>query len=299
MAVTDDLDRYQGLRHDLLSPADERKFCYALVKARQQGDVQEVRRLKALLLRHNMRLVLQIAHRIPGLPLADRMQWGAMGFLHALDKYEPDRELKLSTYAVFWIRQHISRATSNLGSGIRVPVHLQNELRRVLRARERYRVLHAGREPTESQLVRLTKLPKGRVRACLRPLPWQDPLSLDAPVPSDEDGASYGSRVAGNTPDAEQVFLRAERDKVAKALFDELDERAKYVLGQRLQDTTLQEIGGILGISRERVRQIEAKALVRLRARVARLPARIEREWYGLLSPETGAARGPRQASLG
>jgi RNA polymerase primary sigma factor len=188
--------------------------------------------------------------------------------MKAVDRFQFRRGFKFSTYATWWIRQGITRAVADYGRTIRLPVHVVEALGKVERARREFREKH-GREPGERDLARRLDMPADKVRLLLDSAKL--PLSLDAST-HDEDDRDLGERVASRAIESpEDELLRGElADRVEQALA-RLDDREKEVLRMRFglasdHECTLAEVARRFNLSRERVRQIEARALAKLRA---------------------------------
>jgi RNA polymerase primary sigma factor len=264
-ATTDSLQLFlnEAGRYPLLTAAQE----VELAKAIETGD----KRAKDLLVNSNLRLVVSIAKRYQGhgLMLLDLIQEGIIGLIRAAEKFDWRKGFKFSTYATWWIRQAVQRGVANKARVIRIPVHIVEREQKISRA-ERELVAKLERAPTDEELAKKAKLPVKQVRevrAAARAV-----ASLDKPV-GEDDSASYGDLFASSeaTPD-EQVEVQL----TAKALHDavaELPEREQQILNLRYGLTgeadpkSLEEIGRILGVTRERVRQLEAEALRRLAER--------------------------------
>ena len=232
---------------------------------RELGDAEARRRLCEA----NLRLVVSVAKRYAGrgLPFLDLIQEGNLGLMKAAEKFEPERGFKFSTYATWWIRQSITRAIADQGRTIRIPVHLVESINRVKKTASD--LLHQnGREPTPAEIaVRLDMEPE-RVSQLLQLS--QEPVSLEAPVGEEED-ARVEDFVRDDTAgvpadEAGRQMLHRELTSVLSSLTD----REQRVLSLRfgLEDgrpRTLEELGQEFHVTRERVRQIEAKALRKLR----------------------------------
>jgi RNA polymerase primary sigma factor len=242
----------------------------ALVAELQRG-AREAERAKQEMIQANLRLVAWIARRHVnrGLPLMDLIQEGNIGLMRAVEKFDWRRGYKFSTYATWWIRQACTRALVDQGHLIRIPSHMTDEARRVMRAQHQL-LAELGREPGEAELAARLGVPQARVRAVLELV--RDPVSLDAPLGEDGD-ATIGDLVADDaavTPHeaAAQAELRAATDDALSRLTPREADilRLRFGVGSA-GEHTLEEVGRKYQVTRERIRQIEAKALKKLAQR--------------------------------
>ena len=245
----------------LLSAEEEQ----TLARAARAGDADARRRLSEA----TLRLVVSVAKRYAGrgLPFLDLIQEGNLGLMKAAEKFEPDRGFKFSTYATWWIRQSITRAIADQGRTIRIPVHLVEHINRVRKtAGELLR--KNGREPTAEEIAVRLEMEPDRVRELLQLA--QEPVSLETPVGEEEDAhlEDFIQDEEAGVPvdEAGRQLLRRELMSVLKSLTPR--EERVITLRFGLDDgrpRTLEELGKEFNVTRERIRQIEAKALRKLR----------------------------------
>ncbi|MPZ22552.1 MAG: sigma-70 family RNA polymerase sigma factor [Dehalococcoidia bacterium] len=250
---------------DTLPHVDLKQLARRLARIVRQGHQNQQHAAQA-----NLRLVVSIARRYlgRGLPLLDLIQEGNTGLLRGVEKFEYRRGFKFSTYATWWIRQAITRAIADQARTIRVPVHMHDMIRHYKRASsDLHRML--GREPSVPELAQVLEMTEDRVRE-IEQAARREPISLERPI-SEEEDLDLGSVLTDEdamSPE-EEAARTVLREQVRDAL-DSLGERERRVLVLRFgiedgRTRTLEEVGKALGVTRERVRQIESKALQQLR----------------------------------
>ena len=245
----------------LLTPAEERE----LARRKDEGDEWAKRRL----IECNLRLVMSITRNYvnSGVPLLDLIQEGNLGLIRAVEKFDYSMGFKLSTYATWWIRQAVTRAIADQGRTIRLPVHVVDQVRRVMRAR-RVLTQKLNRDPLPEEIAAESGIELKRVHELFDLV--EDPVSLETPV---GDGDSmYGDMLEDeNAEQPDTVLAELLRSVELKEALSSLNERMRHVLELRFGlngqvPRTLEEVGAELGVTRERVRQLESRALRELQA---------------------------------
>jgi RNA polymerase primary sigma factor len=265
-AYDDSLEYYFRQIHDipLLTPEEE----IQLAKRIKKGDAQA----RAKMIQANLRLVVKIAHEYSryGMPLVDLVSEGNLGLMKAVDRFDPSKGGKLSTYAAWWIKQSIKRALANQSKTIRLPVHLVDKIARMRRVAMQL-AEELGREPTDEELAdELFTTPKKIAKLRLASM---RPSSLDAALTQDADSGTLGDLIADESAKdpSQDLILENLKSRLAEIL-PSLDTREQKILKLRFgigvnneKEMTLEEIGKKFNVTRERIRQLQKIALDKLK----------------------------------
>jgi RNA polymerase primary sigma factor len=262
VATTDALQLFlnEAGRYPLLTAEQE----VELSKRIERGDLEA----KELMINSNLRLVVSIAKKYQGhgLTLLDLIQEGIIGLIRAVEKFDWRRGFKFSTYATWWIRQAVQRGVANKSRTIRIPVHIVERETKMSRA-ERELTAKLGRPPTEEEIAKASKLPLKQVREVRQAA--RAVTSLDKPIGSDSE-STFGDLFAGETGSVDEEVTVSLTEQALRTAVASLPDRERQIVKLRYglngdeDPKSLEEIGRRLGLTRERVRQIESNALERL-----------------------------------
>lgn len=265
--------------YPLLTPDEE----LSLARRVRKGDTEA----RDKMIRSNLRLVVKIAldYRNYGLPLLDLINEGNIGLVKAVDRFNPELGAKLSTYAAFWIKQGIRRALTNQAKTIRLPAGVIQRNGLIKAATAEFEAVY-NRKPYDNELAEMLGIAekevfKWRVRGTART------SSLDAPVSDESEARTFAEILPDERAEASSALLeRAGRSSALQSLLDRLDPRERAILNERFgldgrPEKTLEEVGAGMGVTRERIRQIQEIALRKLRRGLEQLEAPVRRELAG------------------
>lgn len=258
--------RLIGLQDDASLPIAEQRDLHRSMTVAQAS----LSKAKAKMIEANLRLVISIAKGYVnrGLAMPDLIQEGNLGLMKAVDKFEYRRGYKFSTYATWWVRQAVTRAVADYGNTIRIPVHMTESYNKIRRIKQKYLQEH-GKQPSDNELAELSGVPLPKVQLLIQAMRGVE--SIDAPIGDDEDATKLDFVRGDEDQDPQHRFMVTAMEEEIKKSLDRLTDREATVLRLRYgigtsHDHTLEEVGRSMGLTRERVRQIESAAIRKLRS---------------------------------
>lgn len=258
--------RLIGLQDDASLPIAEQRDLHRSMTVAQAS----LSKAKAKMIEANLRLVISIAKGYVnrGLAMPDLIQEGNLGLMKAVDKFEYRRGYKFSTYATWWVRQAVTRAVADYGNTIRIPVHMTESYNKIRRIKQKYLQEH-GKQPSDNELAQLSGVPLPKVQLLIQAMRGVE--SIDAPIGDDEDATKLDFVRGDEELDPQRRFMVTAMEEEIKKSLDRLTDREATVLRLRYgigtsHDHTLEEVGRSMGLTRERVRQIESAAIRKLRS---------------------------------
>ena len=258
--------RLIGLQDDASLPIAEQRDLHRSMTVAQAS----LSKAKAKMIEANLRLVISIAKGYVnrGLAMPDLIQEGNLGLMKAVDKFEYRRGYKFSTYATWWVRQAVTRAVADYGNTIRIPVHMTESYNKIRRIKQKYLQEH-GKQPSDNELAQLSGVPLPKVQLLIQAMRGVE--SIDPPIGDDEDATKLDFVRGDEEQDPQRRFMVTAMEEEIKKSLDRLTDREATVLRLRYgigtsHDHTLEEVGRSMGLTRERVRQIESAAIRKLRS---------------------------------